>query len=194
MNSRTFSTELDLAVELTKDEKNEVEKIRKLLDPDEQVLLVATQSRIAPGGAATTPNTIFATDRKLVIRNPTLLGLRESVAAIPYEGITSVNVEKGVFSSEVKIAAAGLPSQLNWLAARKGVIGIPAVAKDKADKLASIVSDGIRRAKAAAVAPPPLAAGPTPMEELKKLKELLDMGAISQQEFEEKKKKLLEKI
>jgi hypothetical protein len=33
-----------------------------------------------------------------------------------------------------------------------------------------------------------------PQEERKAPKELLDMGAISQQEFEEKKKKLLEKI
>jgi hypothetical protein len=186
--------ELNLAADFTKDEKGEIEKIRKFLDPDEQVLLVATQSRVAPGGAITTPNTVFATDRKIVIRNPTTLGLRESVAVIPYEGIISINVEKGLFSSEVKIAAPGLPSQFKWLATREGVIGIPAIPKDKADQFVNIVKDGMRRAKAAAVAPPPPAAGPTPMEELKKLKELLDMGAISQQEFDEKKKKLLEKI
>jgi TPP-dependent pyruvate/acetoin dehydrogenase alpha subunit len=33
-----------------------------------------------------------------------------------------------------------------------------------------------------------------PMEKLKKLKELLDMGVISQEEYEEKRKKLLEEI
>ncbi|MEM3026932.1 MAG: SHOCT domain-containing protein [Thermoproteota archaeon] len=32
------------------------------------------------------------------------------------------------------------------------------------------------------------------LEELKKLKELLDIGAITQEEYEEKKKKILEKI
>ena len=186
--------ELDLAVDLTKDEKNEAEKIRKFLDSDEQVLLVATQGRIAPGGALTTPNTIFATDRKIVIRNPMMLGLREAVAVIPYDGIISINVEKGLFSSEVKIAAPGLPSQLKGLATRQGVIGIPAIPKDKADKFVNIVKEGMKRTKAAAVAPPPPRAAPTPLEELKKLKELLDIGAISQEEFEEKKKKLLEQI
>jgi hypothetical protein len=35
---------------------------------------------------------------------------------------------------------------------------------------------------------------PTPLEELKKLKELLDIGAITQEEYEDKKKKLLQKI
>ncbi len=34
----------------------------------------------------------------------------------------------------------------------------------------------------------------TPLEELKKLKELLDMGAITQEEYEEKKKKMLERV
>jgi hypothetical protein len=34
----------------------------------------------------------------------------------------------------------------------------------------------------------------TPLEELKKLKELLDMGAITPEEYEEKKKKILERV
>ncbi len=33
-----------------------------------------------------------------------------------------------------------------------------------------------------------------PLEKLKKLKELYDMGVISQEEYEEKRKKLLEEI
>ncbi|RLE54685.1 MAG: hypothetical protein DRJ30_04810 [Candidatus Methanomethylicota archaeon] len=34
----------------------------------------------------------------------------------------------------------------------------------------------------------------SPLDELKKLKELLDIGAITPQEYEEKKRKLLRKI
>ena len=41
---------------------------------------------------------------------------------------------------------------------------------------------------------PSITMAPTPLEELKKLKELLDMGAITQQEYEEKKRKILGKI
>lgn len=40
----------------------------------------------------------------------------------------------------------------------------------------------------------PSAAALTCMDELKKLKELLDMGAITQEEFEQKKKRILEKM
>ncbi|MDH5687856.1 MAG: SHOCT domain-containing protein [Candidatus Bathyarchaeota archaeon] len=74
-----------------------------------------------------------------------------------------------------------------------GVAGIPAMPKDKAEKLVDIVKEGIKKAKAAE-ATPSITMAPTPLEELKKLKDLLDMGAITQQEYEEKKRKILEKI
>ena len=56
-----------------------------------------------------------------------------------------------------------------------------------------IVKEGMKRMKAARAAPQ-ATAKPTPLEELKKLKELLDMGAITQEEYEEKKKRILEKV
>jgi len=65
--------------------------------------------------------------------------------------------------------------------------------KEKAEKLVEIVKEGIKKAKAAE-ATPSITMAPTPLEELKKLKELLDMGAITQQEYEEKKRKILGKI
>lgn len=185
----------NLAESLTSDEMNEAEKIRDYLEPDEQVSLVARQSRIRPGGSVTTPNIIFATDRKLIIRNPTMLGLRESVEVIPYGEITAIHLQKGVFSSEVRITAPGLTTELGrfFKLSRHGIAGIPAIPKDKASKLVDVVKEGMKRMKAAR-AGPQVAAKPTPLEELKKLKELLDMGAITQEEYEEKKKKILEKV
>ncbi len=72
----------------------EIKKIKGYLEPGEKVLLVAKQSRVRPGGSLTTPNIIFATDRKLVVRNPMMLGLRESVEVIPYSEITSIHLKK----------------------------------------------------------------------------------------------------
>ena len=180
------------AESLTSDEKNEVEKIQDYLEPNEQVLLVAKQSRIMPGGSVTTPNIIFATDRKLIIRNPSMLGLRESVEVVPYTEITAIHLQKGLFSSEVRITAPGLTTELGrfFKLSRHGVAGIPAIPKNKAVKLVDIVREGMKAAKAR----PQVAAKPTPLEELKKLKELLDMGALTQEEYEEKKKKILEKV
>jgi hypothetical protein len=51
----------------------------------------------------------------------------------------------------------------------------------------------MKRAKAAKTTPQATVA-PSPLEELKKLKELLDMGAITHKEYEEKKKRILEKV
>jgi hypothetical protein len=44
-----------------------------MLNPDEKVLLVARQSRIKPGGSLHTPNIIYATDRRIIIRDPYML-------------------------------------------------------------------------------------------------------------------------
>jgi hypothetical protein len=98
------------AERLTEEEMDEVKKIQGNLEADEQVLLVARQSRFRPGGSVATPNIIFAIDRKLIIRNPTMLGLRESIETIPYSEITAIEFQKGVFSSEVRVTAPGLTS------------------------------------------------------------------------------------
>lgn len=179
----------------TSEEREEILKIQSYIETGERILLVARQSRILPGGSITTPNIIFATDRKLVIRNPMMLGLRESVEVVPYTEITAVHLKKGLFSSEVMITAPGLTTEIGrfFRLTRHGVAGIPAIPKDQAVKFVNIVKGGIKRFKEAM---PVLgvAAAPTPLEELKKLKELLDMGAITQEEYEEKKKSLLDRI
>jgi len=190
---QTARTDLTSGPEsITSKEMDEVRKIQSYLEPDEQILLVTRQSRIRPGGSIVTPNIIFATDRKLLIRNPVALGLRESVGVIPYGDMTAVHLEKGVFSSEVGISAPGLTTELGrfFRLSRHGIAGIPAIPKEDAEKLVNIVKEGMKRAKAAR-AVPQFAVTPSPLEELKRLKELLDMGAITKEEYEEKRKGFL---
>jgi len=174
--------------------REEIEKIKEILDPDERVLLVAKQSRIMPGGSLVTPNLIFTTDRRVILRNPTMLGLRSSVHSIYYENITGVELHKGVFTSEVRINAPGITSEISRFIPfiRAGVGGIPALPKDDAEKIVKIIREGMARAKAKPVAV--TAPAISPLDELRKLKELLDAGAITKEEFEEKKKRLLEKV
>jgi hypothetical protein len=191
---QTGTSKLEPA-DFTSEEMEEAKKIESYIEPDERVLLVARQSRIMPGGSITTPNIIFATNKKLVIRNPMVLGMRETVQVVPYTEITSVNLEKGLFSSEVTITAPGLTTELGRLfkLSRHGIAGIPAIPKEKAVRLVEIVKEGIKQVKSSAERPSVTMAS-TPVDELKKLKELLDMGAITQQEYEDKKKRLLERI
>jgi hypothetical protein len=70
------------------DDLEEISKIREMLNPDEKVLLIARQSRIKPGGSLHTLNIIYATDRRIIIRDPYMLGIKENVVDIPYDIVT----------------------------------------------------------------------------------------------------------
>src|ERR687886_2385194 len=88
----------------------EINKITEMLNPDEKVLLVARQSRIKPGGSHFTPNIIYATDRRIIIRDPYMLGIKENLIDIPYDIITSIKLEKGLLSSTIRFKAPALMS------------------------------------------------------------------------------------
>ena len=132
----------------------EVQYISDHLEPDEKVLEVATQSRFVPGGAFTTPNTIFATNKKIIIRNPTMLGMRENIEEIPYDQITSVKLEKGMFSSTIVIRSPGL-SELSRLSSQSGLLAwgrgedgaIDALPSDKAERILKIIKNGMAEAR-----------------------------------------------
>ncbi|MFY9966344.1 MAG: hypothetical protein WAK50_11465, partial [Nitrososphaeraceae archaeon] len=50
---------------LDNDDRQEIEKIKEMLNPNEAVILVAQQSRILPGGSYITPNIVYATNRRI---------------------------------------------------------------------------------------------------------------------------------
>ena len=79
-NTNLFTTNIK-----DKEELSEITKIAEMLNPDEKVILVAKQSRIKPGGSYITPNTVYATDRRIVIRDPYMLGLKENIVDNPYD-------------------------------------------------------------------------------------------------------------
>ena len=78
---------------LDEDDMQEIKKIHQMLNPSEEVLVVARQSRIRPGGSAITPNIIYATNTRIIIRDPYMLGIKENIVDIPYDVITSVKLE-----------------------------------------------------------------------------------------------------
>jgi hypothetical protein len=190
-------------------DKNELEEIRKIanrLDQDEKVRFVAKQSRMRPGGSAlATPNIVFATDKRIIIRNPTMLGMRENIEDIPYDKMTSVKLEKGIFSSTILIRAPGL-SEMSRVSKNSGLIAwgrgedgqIDALSKDKGERLFTIIREGIGRAKKATALQ-----SSTPIvnqqqitiaSELTKLATLKQQGIISEIEFSQMKQDLLKKI
>jgi len=137
--------------------QEDIEKIKDHIDGDDYVLFVAKQSKFKPGGAIISGgNTIFATNKKIIIRNPTMLGLRESVEEIPYDQITSVKLENGLFSSSIVIRSPGL-SELSRMGNSSGLIAwgrseegqIDAIPKDKAEKIVQIIKEKMEKVKLA---------------------------------------------
>lgn len=187
-----------------KDELEEIRRIANRLDQDEKVRFVAKQSRMKPGGSAlATPNIVFATDKRVIIRNPTMLGMRENIEDIPYDKITSVKLEKGVFSSTVLIRAPGL-SEMSRVSKQSGLIAwgrgedgqIDALPRDKGEQLFTIIREGIGGFRKSAAQSATTFVNPqiSIADELRKLASLKEQGIISEDEFIQVKQDLLKKI
>ena len=93
---------------LNTDDIGEIRRIQDVLNPNESVIIVARQSRILHGGSYITPNTIYATEKRLIIRDPYMLGIKENLIDIPYDVVTSIKLERGLFSSTIRFEAPAL--------------------------------------------------------------------------------------
>lgn len=190
----------------------EVNKIREMLNPDEKVLLVARQSKIKPGGSYFTPNTIYATDRRIIIRDPYMLGIKANVVDIPYDIITSLKLEKGLLSSTIRFKAAGLMSSTKLGMMDSVIEGeddqsgiIEAIPKDKAEDLIEIIRSGMQDSRR--IAPSKKQKSPEPddhkeaittsnqsgsiADELQKLANLKKEAVLTEEEFNQMKKDLI---
>jgi PH (Pleckstrin Homology) domain-containing protein/putative oligomerization/nucleic acid binding protein len=198
-----------------KEDLEEINKISNILNANEEIFVVARQSRLKPGGSKFTPNIVYATDRRIIIRDPHLLGLREEVVDIPYDLISSVRLDKGVFSSSVIFTAPGLRSsgRLRLIEKMAGTEFSPnedavitAIPKDKAEDLVEVIRNGMDRQREVyqQQQPQPIHVStnnnnndnsPTISiaDELTKLAKLKEQGVISESEFQQMKQDLLKK-
>ena len=188
----------------------EINEIAEMLNPNEEVFVVARQSRFKPGGSKFTPNVVFGTDRRIIIKDPSMLGLRENVVDIPYDMISSIRLDKGLLSSNVIFKAPGLISSgrrgtldkmmegygdKSGLAEEEGMIA--AIPKNKAEELVEIIRNGIDRDREVYNHPQVEQLHPQQSmsiaDELMKLANLKDKGIISEAEFQQMKQDLMKK-
>ncbi len=170
-------------------ELDEIKKIEHMFSPGETVYIIAKQARFVPGGSVlTTPNIIFVTNYRLIIRNPTMLGLRENFVDYSYDKITNIKLEKGMISSTLVITAPGMGTAsrqgnitglIPWGRGEDGTID--AIPNHKAQLILKFV-----RGKMNEIQHNPLSAqNETPLELLKKR---FVKGEITKEEYEEMKK------
>lgn len=181
------------------DDLNEIEKIDKILSSDEKVLLVARESRLMPGGSALTPNSVIATDRRVIIRDPYMLGFKSELIDIPYDVITSVKLQKGVFTSTILFKAPTMVNKSKLGLMDENISGeddqegvIEALPKDKAEELLEIIR---RRMKANSTGEATSSIDTISIaDEIEKLSKLKQKGILSESEFQKMKQQLLEKM
>lgn len=98
-----------------------------------------------------TPNIIYATDRRIIIRDPYLLGLKENIVDIPYDIITSIKLEKNILSSTIRFKTPGLVSSTRLGMMKEIIDGqddeeggkIESISKKKAEDLIEIIRSGM---------------------------------------------------
>lgn len=189
---------------LDNDDHQEIEKIKEMLNPNEEVIVVARQSRLLPGGSAVTPNIIYATNRRIILRDPYMLGIKENIVDIPYDVITSVKLGKGMFSSEIRFEAPAIVGSKR-LGLIHGIVSgetdnegvIQAIPKRKAEDLIQVIRSGMyghhSNGRVHSPSHQPSASSSTSIaDELTKFAKLREQGVLTTEEFERIKKGLLE--
>ena len=149
--------------------EGEIAQIADRLDEDEKVIMVIRQTKnpLKPGSSLITPDTIFATTKKIIIRNPSALGLRQNIEIYNYEQIVDVKLEKGMFSSRIGI---NVPGSLY-----DGII--EALPKNEAEELLKIIYERMKQKKTSTSDDDPLTI----------LKKRFAKGEITKEEYEDMK-------
>ena len=90
---------------------NVVGYIRTQLLPNETVQMTVKQRHFGPGGSAFTPTHLIATNMRLIVLYREQLGLKKTIEIIPYVKLTTVRLERGVFSSTIHLHVIGVADQ-----------------------------------------------------------------------------------
>jgi hypothetical protein len=109
------------------------EEMKSMLAEGEKILIIAEQSRTLPGGSLFTPNTILVTNKRVLFKDPELLGLKANIIDMNYRDISNVRLKRGTFSTEIY-----LTSRFEG----KDIV-LPAVDKDVAQRVISTIQSGI---------------------------------------------------
>ncbi len=176
------------------------------IEPDESVLF-----SIKKKASLEKPKWLIVTDRRVIYFDEKVLG-RYEMRAIPYQKLEQVTVKLGVMSSEFVIdGEENITLKLGWMKKEEAKKAIGAI-KDALNSIAVEpvtidVNKGLTSETWTLKKPKELVSRTMyvdrrrpkdveedPIEKLRKLKELLDAGIITEEEYKEKREKLLRQI
>ena len=121
-------------------DQSDVNAAKSILEPGEEVVMTARQRRVGPGGSVTTPTSVLATTKRVIIINRATLGVRKDFETIPYTQITSVRLEKGIISSSVFVRVEGFANEKGLLEGGKEEGEIDGLSGKEAQDLADYIN------------------------------------------------------
>lgn len=122
------------------------------------------------------------TDRRVAIKVPQFLGNDER--SVPYSNITSVDLDTGLINKRLTLQTAGQTYHVE----------VQEPGKAEVRDAVRFIRQKISEANQPQVVQTTESSEPDPLDQLEKLKELHDKGVVSDEEFDEKKATLLDKI
>jgi hypothetical protein len=159
--------------------EEETEEAEKYLDPDEK--LRAVIEGVVDGQISL--NRLAVTEGRIIFyaKGGGILSAFSKTSAIflDHDQITTVQGKKGLVLGEILFST------------KDRILRFKDMAKDDVDQIANLVSRLKGKAKTQSVMSPSRGSA---LEQLKQLAELRQMGAITEEEFQEKRKKLLDTI
>lgn len=166
--------------------RKEIKRLTDYLDVDEELVTAAS-------GMYEDRNGLLAvTERRMLFVDEGLM--RKRLEEFQYERISSVQWKSGLVMAEIKIYASGNTARIRQIAP-----------KERAQEIAAYTSRRISEGRSAPTSPihasvgqvptePASAPSSDPIEQIRRLAELRDLGAITTEEFEAKKSDLLKLI
>jgi RNA polymerase subunit RPABC4/transcription elongation factor Spt4 len=157
-------------------------EVSVMLMQGEKILLAASQSKSAPGGAVSSPSKIYITINRVLFKSTGAFGLKAKIIDIRYDEIATVMLKRGVFSTEIMLKPRSSP----------GKIVLPAVDKQVALQVSSFIQKGMRKELAGTPVPKERAAPkPDPFVKLERLAEMKREGTITEAEFQILKEEMM---
>jgi hypothetical protein len=156
------------------------ESISNLFSGDEVVSMVVEPSTLKP---KMHPQKLIITNRRILIYKPGFIG--SETEEYPFESIDKIDHKKGFIRSEIEIHTHGKKIELDN------------ISNDEAVKAISIIRQNMQAHKTAqktVVLQAPSAASEDPVAKLRQLKEMVDAGLVSQDEYDKTKAAILARM
>lgn len=160
-------------------------EVAQMLMPDEEIILVASQSKVAPGGTLSAPNKVYITNNRVLFKDPKWFGLKANIIDIGYEDISTVMLKRGVFTTEIYLKPRFSPQKIQ----------LPAVDKKVALQVSMLIQKGMRGELVSHQVQRKAEASNgqrnNALERLEKLADMCEKGLLTEQEFQIMKEELM---